>query len=449
MTTQLLYQPAQPAEPALCHGHHQTQTSSSGPVLFSAPWSVGSITTSPFPQPQIPNPSQAPVLRAVAVHRHAQHFKPAYTIQWTLSVQHQFGHGWQAQLDYIGNRRGTIPLAPAQTQPYSYPRSLGCGRHGLHGHRDHGPSGGEARRGRNQLLYHRKPELSPSSHYRQPRAGQSNSGWRCWVKHCRRHRNRQLQRHGGYPQHRMSNTFSLLANWTWSKCLDIEDGQGDLASHFGRESQQSAGGLRSHAASTIATSKMCCCRQEQLQLGSTALRSSVANNWEIAPLIHIHKRRTVNVTIRAGQLPDRRRQRSAQLGAGSESLCRGEVPRGKYVGEANREYLEPRRLRSGHHPGRSAWSHGRRLQRWAYGNIGKNAFRDSEYAAIRFADLAALSQSTKESQRAFVEERAGAAIPTRRKMAATQPSPWNASSYARSSAPTTASASASSAAATA
>src|SRR6202012_5703077 len=30
-------------------------------------------------------------------------------------------------------------------------------------------------------------------------------------------------------QHRLSTTFSLLANWTWSKCLDIADGQGDLA----------------------------------------------------------------------------------------------------------------------------------------------------------------------------------------------------------------------------
>jgi hypothetical protein len=37
----------------------QTQTSTSGPISFSSPWSVGSITTSPFPQPIIPTPSQA------------------------------------------------------------------------------------------------------------------------------------------------------------------------------------------------------------------------------------------------------------------------------------------------------------------------------------------------------------------------------------------------------
>ena len=33
------------------------QTSSSGPMLFSAPWSVGQFNTSPFPQPQIPSSS--------------------------------------------------------------------------------------------------------------------------------------------------------------------------------------------------------------------------------------------------------------------------------------------------------------------------------------------------------------------------------------------------------
>ena len=30
--------------------------------------------------------------------------------------------------------------------------------------------------------------------------------------------------------HRLSSTFNLFANWTWSKCLNIEDAQGDLAS---------------------------------------------------------------------------------------------------------------------------------------------------------------------------------------------------------------------------
>ncbi len=36
-----------------------SQTSSSPPIPFAAPWSVGTFTTSPFPQPQITSPTQA------------------------------------------------------------------------------------------------------------------------------------------------------------------------------------------------------------------------------------------------------------------------------------------------------------------------------------------------------------------------------------------------------
>jgi len=48
-------------------------------------------------------------------------FHPAYTMQWTLSVQRDLSHGWQAQVDYIGNRTvhdpmGT-PLSPAALHP--------------------------------------------------------------------------------------------------------------------------------------------------------------------------------------------------------------------------------------------------------------------------------------------------------------------------------------------
>jgi hypothetical protein len=33
--------------------------------------------------------------------------------------------------------------------------------------------------------------------------------------------------------HRLSNTFSMFANYTWSKCLDVEDNQGDVSGFTG------------------------------------------------------------------------------------------------------------------------------------------------------------------------------------------------------------------------
>ena len=47
----------------------QSQTSTSGPMSFSSPWSVGQITTNPFPQPAVPTPLAGAILPAIAVHR--------------------------------------------------------------------------------------------------------------------------------------------------------------------------------------------------------------------------------------------------------------------------------------------------------------------------------------------------------------------------------------------
>jgi hypothetical protein len=88
------------------------QTSSSPPIPFAAPWSVGTITTSPFPQPRFPTPSQALFFPQSQFIVMPAHFKPAYSMQWTFSIQREFGNGWQAQLDYIGNSTRHDPGLP-------------------------------------------------------------------------------------------------------------------------------------------------------------------------------------------------------------------------------------------------------------------------------------------------------------------------------------------------
>ncbi|HEY2016659.1 MAG TPA: hypothetical protein VGH38_24315, partial [Bryobacteraceae bacterium] len=108
------------------------QTSGTGPLSFSAPWSVGTIETNPFPQPLKPaagsNVTFYPQSQYIVL---PTQFHASYTMQWTLSVQHQFGHGWQAQIDYIGNH--TVhdpvgrPLSPAVFIPGVWgPGGTGC-----------------------------------------------------------------------------------------------------------------------------------------------------------------------------------------------------------------------------------------------------------------------------------------------------------------------------------
>ena len=110
----------------------ELQTSTSGPISFSAPWSVGSITTNPFPQPIVPTPAQAQFFPQSQYIVMPSQFLAAYTMQWTMSLQHDFAHGWQAQLDYIGNttRHDPLgsPLSPAVFIPGVWgPHGTGCG----------------------------------------------------------------------------------------------------------------------------------------------------------------------------------------------------------------------------------------------------------------------------------------------------------------------------------
>ena len=138
-----------------------TQTSGSAPLNFGAPWSVGQFTTSPFPQPVVPTPSQAQFFAQSQYIVMPKQFLSAYTIQWTLSVQHQFGRGWQGQVDYIGNRTvhdpmGT-PLSPALYIGYS-------------------------------VLDYEKPGLALYAEHREPNAGQPDSGRRYGLELCQRYR---------------------------------------------------------------------------------------------------------------------------------------------------------------------------------------------------------------------------------------------------------------------
>jgi len=50
------------------------------------------------------------------------HYRTPYTEQWSLDVQHEFGHGWMADLGYVGNHGVRLPglLDPNQPTPDSW-----------------------------------------------------------------------------------------------------------------------------------------------------------------------------------------------------------------------------------------------------------------------------------------------------------------------------------------
>jgi hypothetical protein len=270
------------------------QTSSSGPLSFSAPWSTGAITTSPFPQPAIPGPSQTFAPQSQYIFMPAQ-FHPAYTIQWTLSVQRQFGRGWQAQIDYIGNTTRHNPIGLGVDTAIFIPGVWGAGGTGCTGIVTTGPAA-----------------VKPGA-VGTPCSTTSNQASRFKLTVQNPNQGNQFKGGGGGSvlvgdsasanyngmiatlQHRLSSTFSLLTNWTWSKCLNIEDAQGDLAGTTVENVNNPAmdyGPCGSDYRHIVNLSMIARSNFSRFN----RLGKMLINDWELAPAMHTTSGAPVNVT---------------------------------------------------------------------------------------------------------------------------------------------------------
>jgi hypothetical protein len=358
-----------------------TQTSSTGPVLLSAPWSQGAITSSPFPQPAVPSPSQALFFAQSQFIVMPQQFKPAYTIQWTLSVQRELGHGWQATLDYIGNTTRHDPVGYPFDPAVFIPGVWGPGGTGCAGIVTTGPAavkpgaagsncsttGNETSR---FLLTTENPAGTNSAGKATGGNQYEGSGSGSVIIDDEATSNY----HGliSSIQHRMSNTFSLLANWTWSKCLNIEDAQGDLASTTVENPNNLAmdygpcGSDYRHIENVVLVAK------SGFNNHLNRLEKLVVNDWELAPLIHVQSGQPFTVT--AGQ-----DNSLTDVGNDRPNLVPGVNPYAeakfhKAAGEANREYLNPAAFAQVTATCTSLTT-GACPSLGTYGNISKNSFR--------------------------------------------------------------------------
>lgn len=352
----------------------ELQTSTSGPISFSAPWSVGSITTNPFPQPIVPTPAQAQFFPQSQYIVMPSQFLAAYTMQWTMSLQHDFAHGWQAQLDYIGNttRHDPLgsPLSPAVFIPGVWgPNGTGCGGIVTSGPAavKPGAAGTNCSTTKNQASRFVLTMANPAqgNQYLGGGPGSALVGDEGTANY-----------HGliATLQHRLSSTFSLLANWTWSKCLDIADGQGDLAGTNVENPNNPAldygpcGFDYRHVENLVIVAK-------SNFHGMNRVGRLLINNWELAPLMHITSGTALNVT--AGQ-----DNSLTDVGNDRPNLVPGvspyhEVKFNKASGEANREYLNPAAFQQVTAPCGSNLNGCAMLG--TYGNIGRNAFRSPPF----------------------------------------------------------------------
>jgi hypothetical protein len=336
------------------------QTSGSGPLSFSAPWSVGAITTSPFPQPAVPSPSQAQFFPQSQYIFMVQQFKAAYTIQWTLSVQHQFAHGWQAQLDYIGNATRHDPIGFGVSPALYIPGVWGAGGTGCDPIVKTGPAavkpgaaGTPCSTTKNQTSRFLLTIANPS----QGNQFKGGGGGSVLVSDT------ASASYNGMVatlQHRLSSTFSLLTNWTWAKCLNIDDASGDYAGTSVEDINNPSLDYGPCGSDYRSIENMSLVAKSSFHLGNRASRL-LLNDWELAPLMHISSGGPINVTSGSDISLTAIGNDRPNLVAGVDPYH--EVSFRSVKSQANREYLNPDAFAAPATPG-------------TFGNISRNAFRD-------------------------------------------------------------------------
>jgi hypothetical protein len=281
-------------------------------LCFSNPWLVGgtgfgcnqvggNTNDNTYPSPQVPTKASAVFPAQSQYIATASNFRPSATSMWTASIQHTFGRGWQVQADYIGNRTTHEANGYPIDLAAFIPGVWGTGGTGCAGFVTTGPAAvkpGAA-----------NTNCSTTSNYlsrmaltiANPVGNGTNGGGNQFVGGAGGSvliNNIAWSDYNGLVlslNHRLSSTFSLLTNYTWSKCLDVEDASGDVAA----DSFENPNNARLDYGP---------CGQDlrnvfNISLVTTShvkrfdrVANAILSDWEVAPLVRVNSGPPVNVT---------------------------------------------------------------------------------------------------------------------------------------------------------
>jgi hypothetical protein len=232
------------------------------PLNFSSPWSSGTVTTNPFPLSSRPSASTVFQQGSQYIVLPTQ-YHPPVMLQYTASIQQEFGRGWQFQIDYIGNRTNfnsyALPMSPAVYIP--------------------GTCGGSPC----STLGNTASRFSLT--IANPTAGPYYSGGGQGSTFVVTGANASYNGLISTIQHRLSSSFVFMANYTWSHCIDIADNVGDTEA----VTVQNPGNIKADRSNcgfdfrNIFNSTLVASSHFSL----TGWKAQVANHWQISPLVHI------------------------------------------------------------------------------------------------------------------------------------------------------------------
>jgi len=285
---------------------------SSAELCFSDPWLIGGTgnagcgqtggtDSSPFPQPAVPSPATATFAQQSQYIVLQSTYKMPNSMQWTASIQQQFPHGWMAQIFYTGNRTQDqlvgVPLSPAVYTPGVWgPGGTGCGpvvttgpaavaSHTVGGGPVGTPCSVNSTNQNTKLGIYNNQQARFALTEANPAQGNYYSGG---SGGSLIESNSAYGNYNGVTitvQHRLSSTFSLQTNYTWSKCLNNADPQGDIsgsqfsnpnnpASDYGRCGSD----IRNNFNTTLVLKSA---------FPLQGIGGYLVNNWEFAPLVRL------------------------------------------------------------------------------------------------------------------------------------------------------------------
>ncbi len=285
---------------------------SSSELCFSDPWLVGGTgnagcgqtggsDASPFPQPAVPTPATATFAQQSQFIVLTSHYKMPNTLQWTASIQQQLPRGWTAQIFYTGNRTQHqltgIPLNPAVYTPGVWGAAgTGCGpvvtsgpaavaAHTVGGGKVGTPCSVNSTNQNTKKGIYNNQQARLALTEANPAQGNyySGGGGGSLIE--------TNQGYGNYNgvtvtvQHRFSSTFNLVTNYTWSKCLNNADPQGDISgSNFSNPNNPALdyGPCGSDIRRNFNTYLVL-----KSEFPIHGFTSYLVNNWEFAPVVRL------------------------------------------------------------------------------------------------------------------------------------------------------------------
>ncbi len=193
---------------------------------ISNPW-YGQPIANPFPTPLSP-PSNFVFPQGGQYVFEQQHIQPTYVQQWNVSFQKQLTPNWMASITYLGNKTTNMWLGDSQNyaQIINNGSTGACniqyGAQNLNFSTCNGSSGEIVDGVNNEQARGALVQLNHA-------AGPYFSGGNIMMK---------AMGDAAYngllltAQHRLSNGFSILANYTWSHCLDDGEVNQDITNSF-------------------------------------------------------------------------------------------------------------------------------------------------------------------------------------------------------------------------